>query len=183
MLGFKRGVHQGIAVRIGSSLQVDFALEIGNVNESVTVQAEAPVLDTSTATAGRILENREIKDLPYPSANVMLLSKLAPGVQASQPMNQYGSGTLHANGTASQYNLPMPGTGTTQSGNSEWSLDGTVDAGNSRQLAYIPASETIEEMRVETSNFDASMGHASGLNIVAMSKAGTNQLHGQARET
>ena len=175
--GFKKAVHEDIALRIGARAQVDFRLDIGSVSESVTVDSGAPLLDTTTATAGRILENRDIEDLPYPSANVSLVTRLAPGVQTTAPMNQYGSGTLHANGASSSYNLPG------SVGGNEWSLDGTVDAGNARQMAYIPASETIEEMKIETSNFDASMGHSTGINIVAMSKAGTNLLHGSGRET
>jgi hypothetical protein len=175
--GFKKGVQENSALRIGARAQVDFRLHIGSVNESITVDSGAPLLDTTSATAGRILENRDIEDLPYPSANVSLVTRLAPGVQTTAPMNQYGSGTLHANGASSSYNLPG------SVGGNEWSLDGTADAGNARQMAYIPASETIEERKIETSNFDASMGHSTGINIVAMSKAGSNAPHGSGRET
>jgi hypothetical protein len=175
--GFKTAVREAIALPVSTQIQVDVKLPVGDVAESVTVTEQAPLLDMNAASAGIVVENRSIMDVPLPSDSAMLLVKLTPGIQttASAGLNDFTS-KLHSTASASAYTIAGG------VGGNEWSVDGTPNNGRDRKLAYVPAAETIQEMKVDTGGFDAAVGHTTGINISAMSKAGTNQYHGALRE-
>lgn len=173
--GFKKGVRDGINLPVGAHIQVDMTLQLGDMAESVSVTSEAPLLDMNTAASGGNIENRTLMDVPIPSDSAMLMVKLSPGIQTTTTMTDSTS-KLHSTASASAY-ITSGGVG----GN-EWSIDGTPNNGRDRKLAYVPAVETIQELKVDVGGFDATTGHTTGVNIVAMSKAGTNQLHGTLRE-
>ena len=78
--GFKRFVRQGMEVRGGERLTLDITLEVGAVSDSITVTSEAPLLESTTATVGQIIDNRRLTDLPSPSASVIFQVALTPGV-------------------------------------------------------------------------------------------------------
>ena len=85
--GFKKALRKGINLSIGSRAQTDIKLEIGVVSETVTVTSDAPLLETSAVTSGRVIDNRSIRDLPVLNNNATLLTRLTPGVQVG---NAYG---------------------------------------------------------------------------------------------
>ena len=85
--GFKKAIRKGINLSIGSRAQADIQLELGEVSESVTVTSDAPLLETSAVTSGRVIDNRSIRDLPVLNNNATLLTRLTPGVQVG---NAYG---------------------------------------------------------------------------------------------
>ncbi len=172
--GFKKGQRRGVTLTVSTRAEINFNLELGAVAETVSVTAEAPLLDTSTVSSGRILDNRQIMDLPVFGNSVVLLIKLTPGIQSGGNNNYLG---LHSNVGGSDY-FVAGGVG----GN-EWSIDGAPNAGPSRRAAYLPYSDTVQEFKVETSGFDASIGHTTGANISMMTKSGTNQYHGTLTES
>jgi hypothetical protein len=174
--GFKKTVRDGILLPVGTRLEVDLRLELGTISDTVTVTAEAPLLDTSSVSSGRIVDNRSIQDLPVPGGNSVTLAKLVAGVQSVDSLSDK-TVRLHSNGAGSRYTV-----GGRDPGN-EYAIDGTPDGGNGKNIAYMPAPELVQEFRVETTNFDASMGHSSGVNIAMMTKSGSNELHGALRET
>lgn len=169
--GFKRVVRAGVTVSVGARLEISFKLELGSVTESISVTAEAPLLDTSTASSGWVLDNRNVMELPMLTNNAALLAKLTPGV-FTPGINQYGQ--LHAVMSSSQYSVAGA------VGGNEWTVDGAPNNGRGRDIGYVPYADTLQEMRVETSNFDASIGHTTGVSVAMMTKSGTNQLHGTA---
>lgn len=174
--GFKRAVRDGIELAAGAHLEVDVALELGSLTETVSVSGQAPLLEAGTVAAGRTIDTRSLLDLPLPGGNVVTLSKLAPGIQTIDSLSDK-TVRLHSNGAGSRYSV-----GGNVGGN-EYSVDGTPDSGNGRNIAYMPAPEIVQELRVETGAFEASMGHSTGVNVAMMTKAGTNSLHGALRET
>ncbi|MEK7409664.1 MAG: carboxypeptidase-like regulatory domain-containing protein [Acidobacteriota bacterium] len=131
--GFTKAVRSGLTLAMSEQLRIDFQLEIGALSESITVSTESPILDTSTVTTGKVVTQRELRDLPVMTNDIVTLARVVPGV-----VNQ----------------------GTTQ---------------------YLSRG-MVAEFKVETSNFDASFGHALGLNVSFASKAGTNEPHGTATE-
>jgi hypothetical protein len=108
---------------IGEQLQVSVPLEIGGTTESVTVSAEAPMLDTSSVSSGRSMTNREIMELPVLGNNVMALTRVAPGVQVPGTTQFLVQGQV--GGGSAYYALGNVG------GN-EWSLDGASTNGTDR---------------------------------------------------
>jgi Carboxypeptidase regulatory-like domain len=171
--GFKKIVRTGLVLPMSGVLDVDLTLEVGGVSETVSVTAQAPVLDTSVVSSGRVLDNRSVMDLPTIANNTMVLVKLTPGIFTGGVNDYLGP---HSISGASDYS-----TGAGVGGN-EWSIDGVPSNGASRQTAYLPSEDTVQEMRVETSNFDASVGHGTLANITMMTRAGTNAYHGTLTE-
>src|SRR5574340_157240 len=169
--GFKKSIRSGITLPTGTRLEIGFALEMGAVTESISVTAEAPLLDTSTSSSGWVLDNRNVMALPMLTNNATLLAKLTPGV-FTPGINQYGQ--LHAVVSSSQYSVSG------NVGGNEWSIDGAPNNGRDRNVGYVPYADTVQEMKVETSNFDAPAGHTTGVTVARMTKSGTSQFHGTA---
>jgi hypothetical protein len=144
-------------------LQIDVRLELGSVAETVSVSADAPLLDTSTVSCGRVLDNRSITDLPV-IGTYRAAAEVRPGVQTGG-INYYTG--LHAGGNV---------------GSNEWTIDGAPNNGPGRTMACLPHADTVQEVSVETSGFDAAIGHTTGIGISMMTKTGTNQFHGTFTE-
>ncbi|MBL8223137.1 MAG: hypothetical protein JNL62_28120, partial [Bryobacterales bacterium] len=120
-------------------------------------------------SAGRIIDNRTIMSLPVMSNSIALVSQFSAGVSTSGN-NQYHQ--VIAIGRASDY------TTAGGVGGNEWSIDGAPNNGRRRWVSMAPVTDTIQEMKVETMNFDAAVGHTTGINFAMMSRAGTNEYHG-----
>jgi hypothetical protein len=170
--GFKKSLRTGIILPVSTRAQIDVPLELGAVAETVSVTADAPLLETNAVTSGRVMDNRNLMDLPALGNNPALLVALTPGIQAGG-INKYNS--LHTLGGASDYSTAG------KVGGNEFSIDGAPNT-RGRGPSYLPSSDSLQEFKVETSRFDASIGHSTGVNIAMMTKAGTNQLHGTATE-
>jgi len=171
--GFKKVVRDGITLQVGQQLAIDLQLDIGAVSETVTVTADATVVDLGPVEAGALIDNKELMDLPVMGNNPTLLAKFMPGVQTDGVNNYLG---LHSIAGASAYNNAAG------VGGNEWSIDGVPNNGGSRQAAFLPYSDSVAEFRIDTTGFDVSQGRGTGVSIIAMTKAGNNQYHGTATE-
>jgi hypothetical protein len=170
--GFKKTVRSNLVLTMGEQIKIDIQLEVGAVNESITITAESPILDTSTVTTGKALTTREIMDLPVMTNDLVLLARVAAGV-VNQGTTQYlAQGMV---GGSSGFYSPLA------LGQNEWSIDGSPNNGNG-SIAFTPFTDQISEFKIETTNFDASFGHAIGLNVAFSTKSGTNSLHGSGTE-
>ncbi|MBO0860780.1 MAG: carboxypeptidase regulatory-like domain-containing protein, partial [Chloracidobacterium sp.] len=78
--GFKKSARQNVEIRVGDRLQIDMRLEVGAVSETVNVNADAPLLETNSASAGQVIDQRRIADLPLSDGNPFVLSRLSAGV-------------------------------------------------------------------------------------------------------
>lgn len=171
MAGFKKLIRKGVVLPVSSRIEVNLGLEIGGLTETVSVTAEAPLLETNAVSSGRVIDNKSLMELPVMGNSAMLLVKLAPGVQTGG-VNNYLA--LHSNAGGSDYSV-----GGNVGGNS-WTLDGSPNQGPGRRTAYLPYTDAIAEFKVETNNFDAGIGQTSGAAISMISKSGTNDFHGTA---
>jgi hypothetical protein len=167
--GFKRSIRSGLTLALGERLQINIQLEIGSATDSVNVTSEAPLLDTSSVNTGRALSHREVMDLPVLGNNITMLTRFAPGVQVPGTTQFLVQGQV---GGGSGYNAPGG------VGGNEWSIDGASTNGTDRRVSIMPSPDTIDEFKIETSNFDASFGHSTGLNISMSTKSGANAFHG-----
>jgi len=166
--GFKAAVRRGIQLRVADRLELDFALELGEVTQSVVVTAETPLLDTSNANLGMVLYTQQVRDLPVVGGNPFYLARLTPGVwstggrYAGNPMDQ-GAGTK----------LVVDGTYNT----SEALLDGAPNVAQ-RNTVVSPPQDLVQEFKIQTLAYDASIGHTAGALTSVSIKAGANKLHG-----
>src|SRR5215831_14168065 len=168
--GFRKTVRSNLTLTMSAQLRIDVQLEVGAVNESITINAESPILDTSTVTVGKALTTREIMDLPVMTNNIVLMARLAPGV-VNQGTTQFLTQGMVGGGSGFFAPLSL--------GQNEWSIDGAPNLG-SGGIGFMPFTDQIAEFKIDTTSFDASVGHSIGLNVQFGTKSGTNRLHGSA---
>ncbi len=168
--GFRKFLRTGITLNVNSRASIDIQLQLGSVAEVVEVVGQAPLLETSTASAGRVVDNRQIMELPYSDLNPYVLAGLAPGMQWTGAPD--ANRTLWSGGGTSAFNTAGG------VGQNEYSIDGVPNTGSNRRVAFIAPSDAVGEFRLETANFDASFGHTSGATINLSTKSGTNKFHG-----
>jgi hypothetical protein len=184
MQGFKKSSRTGVNIALAQSVTADFTLEVGQVSEQITVSAEAPLLDTSTVSSGQNFDRRMVEGLPMFSNMPIMLSRFTPGVAPAEAEVQnifqgYMEGTTSAAGG-------QVGTGSgfdNRNTGNNYTIDGATNNGFGRRIASSPNSDQIQEVRVETSNFDASQGYGTGLTVAMMTRAGTNRMNGSANWT
>ena len=170
LTGFKRLERQGIEVRVGDRLTLDLRLELGGIEETISVTSAAPLLDLSSASSGQVIDERRIALLPLSDGNPFVLSRLVPGVaftgdlKFSRPFDNAGSSAINADGS---------------SGGNEFSLDGSPNMANGRRVAFVPPAGAVQEFRVSTASFDAGDGHTAGALVNVTLKSGTNAVKGQ----
>jgi Carboxypeptidase regulatory-like domain len=170
LMGFKKLVRPGVAVRIGDRLTLDLALEVGALAEVVSVTAESPLLDTLSASQGQVIDEKRIALLPLSDGNAFTLARLAPGVaytgdlKFSRPFDNGGTSGIVSDGA---------------SGGNEFTLDGSPNMASSRRVAFVPPAGAVSEFKVETASFDAQQGHTAGATVNVMIKSGTNALKGE----
>jgi len=173
--GFKTIERTGIALEIQQQARVDFVLQIGAVAETVTVAAEAPVLEATTSTIGQVVNNRAIQDLPLNTRNVYSLIYLTPGVAGSIG-NDYNSLLYSVNGTRV----------TSSGGFMETMVDGAPGGHPTVQgysgIAVFPSVDAIAEFKVDAQNYSAEYGRSLGNVVNLIYKTGTNLWHGSAYE-
>ncbi len=180
--GFKTAAVDDIVVTSGRRVEVNLTVQVGEVSESVTVQSERQLLDTASADVNTVIDQRKIQDLPVGQGNVTYFFFFAAGADSASAA---GRGTSVGNDVQ-----PMQRAGTGQSrfngspqGSAEFTIDGAPNTqrGNGvagGAVAFNPGPDMVQEVRVQTATFDASVGHSGGATIDMVLKSGTNALHG-----
>lgn len=182
--GFKKAFRNDIVLQVNDTARVDFTLEVGQVNETVTITDEPPQINTNTPELGRTVESREIENLPLVERNVFALLDLTPGVQSNNTGVATASAATNNNvlGFPEQRTLINGGTdgGT---GSVSYYLDGGINMTNLRNTGNVaPNPEAIQEFKVTTNSYNAEYGRfASGV-INLLTKSGTNRFRGSLYE-
>ena len=168
--GFRTTVRTGVTLSVSQRVDMDLTLAVGAISESVTVTGDATILDTSVVTTGQNLDRRSVEGLPMFANMPVLLTRFVAGVNSSADVPYVAQGFV--NRTSSDTSSPGG------VGGNEWTIDGATNNGSDRRLAASPNADMIQEVRIETANFDASFGHSTGLGISMMTRSGTNLMHG-----
>ncbi len=176
--GFKKFVREDIVLGVNDRLGLDVKLEVGQLAESVTVTGEAAVLQTESASRGGVVEQRLVEDMPNNGRNMFQVVFAMPGVYkpAVSQGNSFdiGSGIGNAN---PQINGASQG-GNGRAWNTEVLIDGLADNRASKEIVTVPALETVQELQVLTTMYDAAYGHTGGGVVSIITKSGTNTFHG-----
>ncbi|MDE0123312.1 MAG: TonB-dependent receptor [Bryobacterales bacterium] len=160
--GFKQYTRAGIRLDTASNVRADAVLEVGEVTESVTVEADVPLLKTENSSVGGVIKNTSIANMPLLGRRAAQLVRL--------------SGFVVQRGNGSQFQIAGG-----RSNNAMWTLDGGSTQNillGVASLNYDPPIEALEEMNVEVSNYKAEMGRSGGGFIQMTTKSGTNSFHG-----
>ena len=181
MQGFKTAVRQGINLQVEDQVKLDFSLEIGAITDSVTVETGSALLETQSPTVSQVIEGRQVEDTPLNGRNAMNLIALTPGVVPQGSTT--GSLTGNANGGSSTNaqafgNYAIAG-GLANQGSVY--VDGApVNSVEAHVTSLIPAQDSVQEFRVETSVVNPQYGEFSGGVVSFVTKSGGNALHGTA---
>ena len=165
--GFKRFVRRGIILEMQQQARVDVILEVGTLSESIEVTADAPLLETTDSTLGKVVDNQRIVSLPLNSRNVFSLLYLTPGV-TGRPSTTYGTGYGLSGSRNSYLNVLVDGISTAHP-----TVNGTT--GNST----FPPVDAVAEFKVST-NYSAEFGRSNGGIVNIVYKSGGNDPHGSA---
>jgi hypothetical protein len=182
--GFRAAQRDRVELHTGDKLAVNFSLDIGQVQDTVTVTGDAPMLETATATRGGVVENMRVTELPLNGRNPFALTNLSTGVifagnpQFTRPFDNGDNVNFSINGGLRQTNA--------------WLLDGVPDDSitdtdaqrtrGAQNIAYIPTVDATQEFKIVTNFYDAQYGRTGGGVINVATKTGTNQFHGTAYE-
>jgi hypothetical protein len=170
--GFKSVRRGGVLVEAAVPRTIDVQLEVGGLTEQITVSVESPILQNTTPTVARRVSREEITSVPSSTRSFTHLLTATAGVSADLPpvaSNDTGAISPSVNGTKQTSNSVLyNGVDIT----SMLSNTGTLDEGLS------PAPETIEEVKLQTSLYDASTGRSGGGNFQLVTRSGANAMTG-----
>lgn len=172
--GFKKAVLNNIQVQVNDRLEMNFTLELGASEQTITITSEASLMNTESASVGTVVDSRRVADLPLSYGNPFSLIGLAGGVAfTGDPRLDRPFEPTHIVGYS------MAGT----RGNlSDVTLDGAPTSatanGNQVIASYVPPTDIVQEFKVQTSTFDAQFGQTQGGVTNISIKSGTNALHG-----
>jgi hypothetical protein len=174
--GFKKYTREGLLLTVGQTVTVNILLEVGNVTEQVTVTAETPLLETSKADRGGLIDNQQVAEFPLNARNPFMLSMLVSGVSYngtaiwSRPFDNGAIADWSINGS--------------QNRNNEFLLDGAPNNSQAggNNIALVPTVDAVQEFKIQTNSYDAQYGHSGGGIVNVTLKSGTNRLHGSIYE-
>jgi hypothetical protein len=174
--GFQAHVQTGVSISINNVTRANIALEVGQVTETITVEASAATLQTDRAEVRAEITETALKNLPVPlGRNYQMLFVTLPGFSPPQDAHSIPSNPSRA--------VQFSVNGTSRSNNNT-----RIDGASSTNIwlphmtSYLPGLEAIETVNVVTNSFDAEQGLAGGAAINVQIKTGSNDIHGSAFE-
>jgi hypothetical protein len=173
--GFKKAVRAGIIVNVQDRVAVNMVLEVGEISQTVEVEAAAPALQTESSYLGQVVESQRIVDLPLNGRYFTRLAVLTSGTVPTPPgARDEKTGGFSANGVRPYQN--------------NYLLDGidnnslSEDMTNEASFVYGPSPDAIEEFKVQTNSMSAEFGRSGGAVMNVTIKSGSNGFHGSAFE-
>ena len=172
MSGFQKYTRTDMRLEVSQVAVINAQLGVGGLAESVNVSAAAPLLETSNANRGTVIDQARIAELPLQSRSPMALATLVAGVN-------YNAQAIYLrpfdNGALADWSMNGG-----QNRNNEFLLDGAPNNANQggNNIAYVPPADAVQEFKVQTNSYDAQYGRTAGGVINMSLKSGTNSFHG-----
>ena len=170
---FKEFIADKVELHVSSEAKINAQMQLGNTNETVTVEANTIQVQTDDASLGEVVEGQQVRDLPLNSRNFVALTQLAPGVAAANQFDAVGKGLkggvdFAVNGNSIKDNLFL--------------VDGVNnnDIGSNRTILIYPSLDSIAEFKMVRNSYGPEYGQAGGAVINIVTRGGTNQWHGGA---
>ncbi len=176
--GFDNLLRQGITLDADAHVNVPLKLNPGGSVATITVTADASLLNTESGSNGQVLTTKQLEELPVSGSSVTNLALIAPGVQG-----QLGQAAGGGDGGLDWTGLTQDFGSFGRIGVNEFTMDGVPNETSARQAGINQSPDEVGEMKFDVNGYDASVGHTMGVSVTATTKAGTNQLHGVVRET
>ena len=170
--GFAPFVREGLVVGISSFVVVDAELVIGGIEETITVTAETPLIESASASVASAVDREQLEVLPSPGRNVFIMSVGTPNVVHTgnpvwvKPSDQTNASLLSLGGG------PLRG--------NNYTMDGVSITDLRNRAIVVPSFESIQEMKVQTNTYDAEMGRTGGGVFNVIHRRGSNLWSGSA---
>jgi hypothetical protein len=167
--GFKEWVQSDVVLRVNDNRRIDITLEVGQVTERIEVSAAITQVETRTGTIGEVIDSRRISELPLNGRNPLQLQTLMAGTGRRGARDQQQNETISVNGSGFRFN--------------NYQLDG----GDNQDPFFntpapFPNPDALQEFSIETNGYGAEKGRNLGAFVSAVTRSGTNQLHGSLFE-
>src|SRR5579884_1654628 len=179
--GFRTFEQRGIEVRTDESSAVPVRLEVGSARQSITVEANAGIVETQSGTLREVVGQQRIVELPLNGRNAAALVLLSPGTE------DLGAGNANGSGDALQ-STSYPGAQAISANGARSDMVNYNMDGGSNQDPYtnvnnpFPNPDAVEEFSIQTNSYSAEYGRGSGAIVNIVTKSGTNDFHGSAFE-
>jgi hypothetical protein len=171
--GFKTLDHAPVELQVSDQKFVDAVLNIGTATETVTVQG-TPLIDTTAAISGTVISTGQLEELPTVTNSPVDFVKLTPGGLFGQASG--GAAHLYSNNSESAVTVNA-------SGSVNYQIEGGTNTfGTNDQIAFIPPTDSVAEMRITTTAYDASIGRTETATLDMTFKSGTKNYHGTLYE-
>jgi hypothetical protein len=173
--GFKKFIQTGVVLEVNRNARIDAALTAGAVTETVSVTADAPLVETSNPALGQTINNQDILNLPLVNRDIYSLLELTAGVDTTfQATDNFG---------APMRVTLVNGSSNGGAGSVNYSLDGGTNASGLRNTGnQVPNPDAVREFRVITNSYSAEYGRFAGGVVDVVTKSGTNTIHGSLFE-
>ena len=180
--GFKTEELKGIVLAVNQKAREDVKLQIGSVDSTVEVTTAAPLVDTSSASVGTVIDQREVVDLPLNVRRFGALAILVPGT-----VPDAGAGGVSGGFANSSFGSPFSESTYAANGARSSSNNTLIDGVDSRNLTFggfavQPSPDAVQEFKIQTNIYDAAFGKTAGSTINLITKSGTNSFHGSLYE-
>src|SRR5262245_3050851 len=166
--GFKKFNRKDVSLEAGKTATVEVKMEVGSIEQTVTVTADSPLVDVTSKEIGGNITNQTLVELPSVNGNFIGFVGLLPGIVPSISTESFGSDSISVNGQDPRNNNYM-----LDGGNNNDDVIGQR-AGTQARTPI----EAIQEFQVLTNQYDAEFGRTAGAVVNAVTKAGTNQVTG-----
>jgi len=169
--GFKSETQTGIVLHVNDSLVLNVNMKVGQVSETVTVEASPIEVETTSGELTGLIEASQVSELPLNGRNFMQLITLIPGVAPAEAFSVTNKGLKGASDVSVS--------GSPSNGN-QWLVDGANnnDTGSQRTILVYPSTESIQEFKIERNSYGAEFGLMAGATVNLVTKSGTNGFHG-----
>ncbi len=170
LTGFKNFVQSGILLEVGRNARVDAVLEPGSIQEVVAVTADAPLIETNSASLTRTVGQKEVLNLPLVNRDLYTLLSITGGISSNSSSNSLGG---------PEQLTTINGSQNAQIGSVNFQLDGGNNTAGLRGTGNpAPNPEAVQEFRVITNSYAAEYGRYQAGVVDVVTKSGTNALHG-----
>jgi trimeric autotransporter adhesin len=168
--GYKTFERKAVPVNVQQFLSLEITLEIGALEETITVTGAAPLIDTTNASTGDVLDTRSLESIPTAGRSVFLMANLTPTVQTSgnahwnRMQDQVGNSAMSMGGGAVRAN--------------NYLVDGFPVTDLQNRASTNPTIEAVQDVKVQVHTYDAEMGRTGGGVMNMAAKSGANDFHG-----
>src|SRR5258706_3365009 len=174
--GFKRQVVNDLSLGVASTVVKDFQTEVGSIEQTVSISADTPIIETATTSVGTVINRRTVQEIPLNGRHFVDLGLLIPG-SVTPPQNGFLTARLRGQGSF----------GLNTAGGREDTVNFMINGVNlndmvQNQITFQPSINTVQEFKIDNSTFSAEYGRNSGAIVNIATRSGGNDYHGEVFE-